>query len=90
MRMNSGLIERLGGLRDIVLAASLAACRHRACGNAGCQGLSRIKDLAAVEGVRENQLVGYGLVTGLNGTGDTLNNCPMTRQSMQAMMERWA
>ncbi len=40
------------------------------------------------EGVRENQLVGYGLVTGLNGTGDTLNNCPMTRQSMQAMMER--
>jgi flagellar P-ring protein precursor FlgI len=49
---------------------------------------SRIKDLAAVEGVRENQLVGYGLVVGLNGTGDTLNNSPFTRQSAQAMLER--
>lgn len=49
---------------------------------------SRIKDLADVEGVRENQLVGYGLVVGLAGTGDSLNNCPMTRQSAQAMLER--
>ncbi len=52
------------------------------------KALSRIKDLAAVEGVRENQLVGYGLVVGLNGTGDTLNNSPFTRQSAQAMLER--
>lgn len=50
--------------------------------------MSRIKDLAAVEGVRQNQLVGYGLVVGLNGTGDTLNNIPFTRQSLQAMLER--
>ena len=50
--------------------------------------LSRIKDLAQVEGVRQNQLVGYGLVVGLNGTGDTLNNAPFTRQSLQAMLER--
>ena len=50
--------------------------------------MSRIKDLASVEGVRENQLVGYGLVVGLNGTGDTLNNSPFTRQSAQAMLER--
>jgi flagellar P-ring protein precursor FlgI len=49
---------------------------------------SRIKDLADVEGVRENQLVGYGLVVGLNGTGDSLNNSPFTRQSLQAMLER--
>jgi flagellar P-ring protein precursor FlgI len=35
---------------------------------------SRIKDIAAVEGVRSNQLVGYGLVVGLNGTGDSLRN----------------
>ena len=34
---------------------------------------SRIKDLASIEGVRENQLVGYGIVVGLNGTGDSLN-----------------
>ena len=37
---------------------------------------SRIKDLANVEGVRDNQLIGYGLVVGLNGTGDTINNSP--------------
>src|SRR5690242_4976272 len=49
---------------------------------------SRIKDLANIEGVRQNQLVGYGLVVGLNGTGDTLNNIPFTRQSLQAMLER--
>ncbi|MCB1478705.1 MAG: flagellar basal body P-ring protein FlgI, partial [Rhodobiaceae bacterium] len=39
-------------------------------------GASRIKDLVDIEGVRENQLVGYGLVVGLNGTGDSLNNAP--------------
>jgi flagellar P-ring protein FlgI len=52
------------------------------------EALSRIKDLATVEGVRQNQLVGYGLVVGLNGTGDTLNNAPFTKQSLQAMLER--
>jgi flagellar P-ring protein precursor FlgI len=54
--------------------------------NAGAT--SRIKDLANIEGVRQNQLIGYGLVVGLNGTGDTLNNIPFTRQSLQAMLER--
>ena len=50
--------------------------------------LSRVKDLASIEGVRQNQLVGYGIVVGLNGTGDTLNNIPFTRQSLQSMLER--
>jgi flagellar P-ring protein FlgI len=49
---------------------------------------SRIKDIANFEGVRQNQLIGYGLVVGLNGTGDTLNNIPFTKQSIQAMLER--
>ena len=49
---------------------------------------SRLKDLVDVEGVRENQLIGYGLVVGLNNTGDSLNNSPFTRQSLQAMLER--
>src|SRR5260370_7967306 len=49
---------------------------------------SRIKDLANIEGVRQNQLIGYGLVVGLNGTRDTLNNIPFTKQSLQAMLER--
>ena len=48
----------------------------------------RVKDLASVEGIRQNQLVGYGLVVGLNGTGDSLNNSPFTRQSLTAMLER--
>ncbi|WP_428524207.1 flagellar basal body P-ring protein FlgI [Roseibium sp.] len=49
---------------------------------------SRIKDIADFEGIRENQLIGYGLVVGLNGTGDSLNNTPFTQQSLQAMLER--
>lgn len=49
---------------------------------------SRIKDIVDIEGVRENQLVGYGLIVGLNGTGDKLNNSPFTRQSLLAMLER--
>ncbi|MBI1300138.1 MAG: flagellar basal body P-ring protein FlgI [Alphaproteobacteria bacterium] len=49
---------------------------------------SRIKDIVAIEGVRDNQLVGYGLIVGLNGTGDSLNNAPFTRQSLIAMLER--
>ena len=49
---------------------------------------SRIKDIVEFEGVRENQLVGYGMVVGLNGTGDTLRNSPMTKQSLEAMLER--
>src|SRR5258708_11306500 len=49
---------------------------------------SRIKDIVEFEGVRENMLVGYGIVVGLNGTGDALRNAPMTKQSLEAMLER--
>lgn len=49
---------------------------------------SRIKDIVAVQGVRANQLVGYGLVIGLNGTGDSLRNSPFTDQSLQSMLDR--
>ena len=48
----------------------------------------RVKDIADVEGVRENQLVGYGLVVGLNGTGDKLDNAVFTRESLVGMLER--
>jgi len=48
----------------------------------------RIKDIADVEGVRDNQLVGYGLVVGLNGTGDRLRSAVFTRQSLVGMLER--
>ncbi len=48
----------------------------------------RIKDIADVEGIRSNQLIGYGLVVGLNGTGDKLNNSVFTRESLISMLER--
>ena len=48
----------------------------------------RIKDIADLEGVRDNQLVGYGLVVGLNGTGDKLDNAVFTRESLVGMLER--
>ena len=47
----------------------------------------RIKDIADIKGLRENQIVGYGLVIGLNGTGDTLRNAPFTEQSLQSMLD---
>jgi flagellar P-ring protein precursor FlgI len=49
---------------------------------------SRIKDIVNIETVRENQLIGYGLVVGLKGTGDTLRRSPFTQQSLAAMLER--
>ena len=48
----------------------------------------RIKDIASFSGVRDNQLVGYGLVVGLNGTGDKRNSSPFTVNSMRNMLER--
>ena len=49
---------------------------------------SRVKDIADFEGIRENMLVGYGLVVGLNGTGDSLNRSIFTRESLIGMLER--
>ncbi len=49
---------------------------------------SRIKDIVDVEGVRSNMLVGYGLVVGLDGSGDSINGSPFTEQSLIGMLER--
>lgn len=49
---------------------------------------ARIKDIADIEGVRENVLVGYGLIVGLAGTGDGSTGIPFTRQSLANMLER--
>jgi flagellar P-ring protein precursor FlgI len=66
----------LAGLTAALLATGPAAAK------------SRIKDIVDFEGVRDNMLVGYGIVVGLNGTGDALRNAPMTQQSLEAMLER--
>ncbi len=52
------------------------------------QPTSRIKDITTVQGVRDNQLIGYGLVIGLAGTGDTLRNAPFTEQALKSMLDR--
>jgi len=57
-------------------------------GATAANATSRIKDIADIEGVRENMLVGYGLVVGLNKTGDSLKEGHMTKQSLIAMLER--
>lgn len=48
---------------------------------------SRIKDIASLQAGRDNQLIGYGLVVGLQGTGDSLRSSPFTEQSMRAMLQ---
>ncbi|MFN4281232.1 MAG: flagellar basal body P-ring protein FlgI [Alphaproteobacteria bacterium] len=73
-------------LRHIVRASFALAALLLLAGPAAAN--SRIKDIADFEGVRDNQLVGYGLIVGLNGTGDTLNNSPFTKQSLIGMLER--
>jgi flagellar P-ring protein precursor FlgI len=66
------------------------ACLGAACLSAAAPAYAgpRIKDIVSVENVRTNQLVGYGLVVGLAGTGDRIRNSPFTEESMQAMLER--
>lgn len=49
---------------------------------------TRIKDIVDVQNIRSNQLVGYGLVVGLQGTGDRIRNIPFTEEALQAMLER--
>lgn len=72
--------------RSVALAALAAALSIMMA--APASATSRIKDIVDVEGIRDNLLVGYGLVVGLNGTGDTLRNTPFTQQSLTAMLER--
>ena len=74
--------------RSALLAVASAAAICAPIGAPLAWADPRIKDVADFEGVRENQLVGYGLVVGLAGTGDSLRNSPFTRQSLAAMLER--
>ncbi|WP_228727025.1 flagellar basal body P-ring protein FlgI [Novosphingobium aureum] len=68
------------------MACGLALCGFAASASAAPQ--PRIKDIVDVENVRPNQLVGYGLVVGLQGTGDRVRNVPFTEETLQAMLER--
>ncbi|MEM8663540.1 MAG: flagellar basal body P-ring protein FlgI [Pseudomonadota bacterium] len=74
-------------LRTLIAAAGCIAFL-----TAGAPGVDtggvRIKDITTVQGVRDNQLIGYGLVVGLPGTGDTLRNAPFTEQALKSMLDR--
>src|SRR4249920_2731604 len=89
--LGSNVMRTLHRAFAAAVAALILSCVATDAGADGpyrVSATSRIKDLANIEGVRQNQLIGYGLVVGLNGTGDTLNNIPFTKQSLQAMLER--
>lgn len=87
---NNALHHRHGRLRQLTALVVAAAVLMTAILPARpAQALSRIKDIAEFEGVRENQLVGYGLVVGLDGTGDDVKKkAPFTRESLIGMLER--
>lgn len=70
------------------LLASLLAALLLIAAAAPANAQVRIKDIADFEGVRENQLIGYGLVVGLNGTGDDLSRSIFTRESLIGMLQR--
>ncbi|HMA14750.1 MAG: flagellar basal body P-ring protein FlgI [Bacteroidota bacterium] len=80
---------RLAGLAlGLALVLSGGLGLTAGAGDAAAQTQSRIKDVADFEGVRDNLLVGYGLVVGLNGTGDDLDSAVFTRESLIGMLQR--
>jgi flagellar P-ring protein precursor FlgI len=76
---NIHLSVRLAALLTAVLCAAAPPLAHA----------ERVKDLASVAGVRSNQLVGYGLVVGLDGTGDQTSQAPFTIQSIKNMLSNF-
>ncbi len=83
--------ERVEGRGLLLLSASLMSVVLM-CASLFYSTLSygeRVKDLASVAGVRVNQLVGYGLVVGLDGSGDQTSQTPFTVQSLKAMLARY-
>jgi len=75
-------------LRQILaLAVTLVPLADQACAQAAPPLRDRVKDMVSIGGVRSNQLVGYGIVVGLNGTGD--GNVAATSQTMQSLLQRF-
>jgi len=87
LRVSWMMLPNFNSLSRRAAAALLAAALMLAPATPAA-ALSRIKDIVDFEGIRDNMLVGYGLVVGLNGTGDTLNQAIFTRESLIGMLER--
>ena len=75
-------------MRSLPVTLLLAILAATVATTAPAEASVRIKDIATIGGLRDNQLVGYGLVVGLLGTGDTMRNAPFTEQSVQSMLDR--
>lgn len=75
-------------LRIQALRAALACLAGLASLSPGLAQAVKLKEIATVQGVRANQLTGYGLVVGLDGTGDQTTQAPFTTQSLQAMLQQ--
>lgn len=71
-------------IRHILLSLAVCLCFP----GIAAAGEVRLKDLVSVEGVRGNDLIGYGLVVGLNGTGDTVRNSPYTEEALSSLLQR--
>lgn len=81
MMMNAGNPSKLIGLGAFCLTLACSALSPYA-------HAERLKDLAGIQGVRQNQLVGYGLVVGLDGSGDQTTQTPFTVQSVINMLQQ--
>jgi flagellar P-ring protein FlgI len=87
IEMQPGMVLHPRSLLYRIACSLLAAFVWLACASPAA-AMSRIKDIVDFEGIRDNLLVGYGLVVGLNGTGDSLNQAIFTRESLIGMLER--
>ena len=75
-------------MKPILALLALAALAVTAQPSLQADAQTRIRDVVDVEGVRQNDLIGYGIVVGLNGTGDSVRNSPFTEDSLTYMLER--
>ncbi|MDH0091947.1 flagellar basal body P-ring protein FlgI [Achromobacter mucicolens] len=81
MKQPTPISTLLSLLARVCVAVGLAA-------GAGAAHAERLKDLASIQGVRGNQLIGYGLVVGLDGSGDQVRQTPFTQQSLTNMLSQ--
>ncbi len=87
LRADADHVERL--IRALIaLAALVASAALWWPAAASAASAARIKEIASVQGVRSNPLVGYGIVVGLDGTGDQTTSTPFTAQSIAAMLQQ--
>lgn len=77
-------MKMVNTLKNITIIAGFAAILLYA---GSAKAVSRIKDIADFEGVRDNQLIGYGLIVGLNGTGDNIKSVDFAKESLISMLD---